>query len=443
MKNTKYKKLALTALSAAVMSSFSAVSVATDDIPTYYNYIHPVKNHSETQLTWDLINQTGVYRALAYLGHALGYGWSGGTGGPYVGDDMSITYVSPTEYRIKANYNSNDPYAGGYWDHKRLEIRLDNIRYYTEPTKLDLGTAQIYNQTPVNSTFAWVTNCGNSTDEAATELRFTSSTSWSKTDDFSFNQSISIANEYEFELGFLGIKSTITATFGASQGWSETDAGSEELTKVQRYTTTMPGKTKRLVEVTVFKQTADIPYETELYLSYNATFDNFLRYSGNARNDHPTNRPTYVYKFGGTNGLNAGEDMLDQYVNRNISGYGEWDWNWMINNFGSGYMQWTLGNLSKRKFGGKMTGKFEAVDSTQFTITAGEEVPVAPGDCPSHAMDSADDAGKFAAKDFGSKLPQSEIYLDVIESRNLDYASPVKNLSLTLVEGPSAVMMKK
>ena len=89
-------------VSAAVMSSFTAMA-ATDDIPTYYDYIHPVQNHSESQLTWDLINQTGVYKALTYLGHALGYGWAGGTGGPYVGDDMNIQYVNSNTYRIKAH----------------------------------------------------------------------------------------------------------------------------------------------------------------------------------------------------------------------------------------------------------------------------------------------------------------------------------------------------
>ncbi len=64
----------------------------------------------------------------------------------------------------------------------------------------------------------------------------------------------------------------------------------------------MPPRTKREITITFFKQMADIPYTSQMYMDYDLTYENFLRWSGNARTEHPTNRPWEVYTFGDRNG---------------------------------------------------------------------------------------------------------------------------------------------
>ena len=433
------KKLVLTMVSAAILSSFTAAA-ATDDIPYYGNTMHGMKDAQ--QLKWDLIHEYGFNMPLSYLGHMLGYGWAGGTAAPYIGEDMYFEQINNDTYKISANYRSNDPYSGGYMSDQRLEMTLNDVHFYTEPNKLNLGTPQVYNRQPVYTTSSWVTNCSYQQDTATTVMGYTGTTSWSKSDNFSFQESISVTNTVSVNLGFVGGSTAITAAFSATQGWSETNGNATAIAQSQSYAATIPARSKRRVTGTLFKQQADIPYTSEIYLGYDVDFYNFLRWGGNARNDHPTNRPFYHGIFG-KNGLDAGEDIIDQYLHRDINGYGEWDWEWMRNTFGTGLVQWTLGNLSRREFGAPITGKFEAIDGTQFNITAGNSVPVESWECGGFAATKGAESEKLNSlmmeqqrlDNSASKISGSDMRIEVIENEYLtDDTETVKDVTFTLIK---------
>ncbi len=380
MKNLP-KSFVFTSLAASLLSiQASAALAATDDIPDYQDKMYAAQDMASLKHT--IVSDPDFYVPLTYLAHFLGYGWCSGTASNKVGEDFSITRDNDQQYTLRANYNSNDPYADGYWSDSRLKMTVSDLRFYTDPTTLKLGTPQVYDQEPLKTITAVVYNYGSTEDTAVATLEYDETKSWSKQEDYSFSETISIKNTYEFDLKIFGGSTEITAGFTANQGWSETNGNSEVLRQSAQYRAQMPPRSKRYITLTVFKQKADIPYESEMTLGYNVTLENFLRWSGNARTDHPTDRPWETFKFGGRNNLNAAEDILDQYVHRDINGYGQWDWPWMLNQFGQSSLQWTLGNISKRKNIAPLTGKFSTVDGSQFSIEAGAPIDLEESEQP-------------------------------------------------------------
>jgi hypothetical protein len=68
-------------------------------------------------------------------------------------------------------------------------------------------------------------------------------------------------------------------------------------------------------------------------ISYNVSFHGFLRKTGNAKIDHPTNGPTIDLGFGDDK-KSAADNVWDLYNHGSISGYNTWiDWNWIKNNY--------------------------------------------------------------------------------------------------------------
>ncbi len=367
------------ALTGALSFPFSAaLAQVPDDIPNY-----PDKQYGQqdaASLKYSIISDSEFHKPLAYLAHFLGYGWCGGTGSQYVGEDFSIHQDHSSQYTLQARYNSNDPYAGGYRDHDRLKMTLSNIRFVTNPGDLELGEPQVYNRVPIKTVTFVVTNEGDTTDTKVATVTYNETQSWSKEDNFSFTETIGITNSYEFDLKVMGTKTEIKAEFSATQGWSETHGESETISQSAQYRAEMPPRSKREITITFFKQTADIPYNSNMYMDYHLTYENFLRWGGNARQDHPTNRPWEVYTFGGRNNLSAAEDVLDQYLHQEINGYTQWDWPWMKSEFGDSSIRWALGNVTKRRFGAPMTGKFKTVDASQYDVNAGPAVPLTDKD---------------------------------------------------------------
>jgi len=407
------------ALTGALSIPHAVQAQVNDDIPNYSDKMYGQQDAAS--LKYSIISDSAFHKPLAYLGHYLGYGWCGGTGSQYVGEDFSIYQDSNNQYTLQARYDSNDPYSGGYRSSERLKMQLKNIRFVTNPADLELGEPQVYNRVPIKTVTYEIRNEGNTTDTKVATLTYDETESWSKEENYSFSETIGITNTYEFDLGVMGSKTEINAEFSATQGWSETNGETNTVSQSAQYRAEMPPRTKREITITFFKQTADIPYTSQMYMDYDLMYENFLRWGGNARTDHPTNRPWEVYTFGERNGFNAAEDVLDQYLHRHINGYSQWDWDWMLNEFGSGSIRWALGNITKRKYGAPMNGKFTAVDASQYNITAGPAVPldsISKLDQTSDRIRRSTDSGDVT----------------LVNVENYDWENRVTNVNLT-VEG--------
>ncbi|WP_280520975.1 aerolysin family beta-barrel pore-forming toxin [Shewanella salipaludis] len=379
----------------------------------------------------NVINDPSFIGSLFYLGHHLGYAWAGGTASQYVGQDIAVKRESATEYSLNARYNSNDPYAGGYWSSERLKVNLKNIHFVTNPQDLTLGTPQIYEREALYTVPFVVYNWGDSEDTGLATLNYNRTTSWAKTDNFSFSEKIGVTNKYEVGIpGLGGASSEISAEFSASQGWSETNGDSTSISAQAQYNATMPPRSKRYVSITLFKQKADIPYSSNMFMMYDVKYENFLRWGGNAHIDHPTDRPNFPYTFGGANAnnLNGPESIIDQYLHQDIYGYGVWDWPAAVtSSTNKSWFEWHLANLA-RKHGAPISGKFTTIDSSQFYIDAGAALPLTD-------EDMANRPG-VQSQSFGFNNNNIEIVVGDIE--NNDHEGLIDNLSVTQ---PSDMML--
>ncbi|MGL6160998.1 aerolysin family beta-barrel pore-forming toxin [Microbulbifer sp.] len=420
MLHTRAPAALAAALTSALAFPLTLQAQVPDDIPDY-----PDKEYARqdaASLKYAIVSDPEFHEPLIYLAHFLGYAWCSGTGSNKVGEDFSIHRDHASQYTLQARYHSNDPYSDGYRAHDRLKMRLSNLRFLTNPGDLELGEPQVYNRVPIKTVTYVIKNEGNTTDTKVATLSYNETESWSKEDNFSFTETIGITNTYEFDLKVMGTSTEVKAEFSTTQGWSETRGESNTVSQSAQYRAQMPPRTKREITITFFKQTADIPYHSRMFMDYNVNYENFLRWSGNARTDHPTHRPWEVYTFGGRNNLNAAEDVLDQYLHQHISGYSQWDWAWMTNEFGANSIRWTLGNVSKRKYGAPMTGKFTTVDAGQYDIVAGPAVPL-----------TDQELNKLQQPDRANRSLGGET-LSVVREQNYDWENRVTDVTFT-VEG--------
>jgi hypothetical protein len=154
---------------------------------------------------------------------------------------------------------------------------------------------------------------------------------------------------------------------------------------------------------------------------YDIKYENFLKWGGNAHIDHPTNRPNFPYTFGGANAnnLNGPEALVDQYLHQDINGYGVWDWPTAVNSANSkNNFEWILANIS-RQHGAPISGKFTAIDSSQFNIDASEAYPL-----------TAEDIANRPENLQRSGL-NSNIQMTVGDIQNDDYDGLIRNLNIS------------
>ena len=128
------------------------------------------------------------------------------------------------------------------------------------------------------------------------------------------------------------------------------------------------------------RSTISYPYRIKANMGYDVNFTGFLRYSGNALDSHPTNRPTVSHTF--TMGTNSEEqaNIRYQWDHRYIPGEMKWwDWSWAINEYGLSSMQYAAG-ASVRPFYSYVSGQFNAKSQYSGMIDIGAE----------HSVDSFD-----------------------------------------------------
>ncbi len=288
------------------------------------------------QLKWNIGTDTLFQEILATVADALGFAWCGGTASELVGEDMVASMDLEGNISIEAAYRPDDPYADGYRADERLEIYLSNWRYRIDPSKIDFGEPEISkieniirgevslvnfdSQNPA-SLEQWLDYEHVYTKSHAVHTNLTTGTrlqSEIKVSSAPFGLGYETSYQFEF-------------TFSAENGWEDQSATTEALLSRQIVKTTVPPNSQKRIFALCTEATSKLPYATIANLAFDITFKGFLRYGGNARVDHPTDRPTVSVTFG-TESLSGWEHILDQYEHRNITGYSQWDWNWAMEN---------------------------------------------------------------------------------------------------------------
>ncbi|MCC5518725.1 aerolysin family beta-barrel pore-forming toxin [Vibrio splendidus] len=305
-------------------------------------------------------------RPLSYLAHNLGYAWVGGDNARYVGQDMATKPLN-NGWEVKGN---NDESCAGDRCNEKTSITVDNFAYTLDNTSFLHGSITETDQELIETVSAYAINDSAQPKQIVVDLHFEQSTQWSKTQHFDLADSVVIDETFHWpQVG----KTEVRVALEEGQRFSDTNNGSRfEPTDLQAIIT-VPANSVLPFQVEFLRSTISYPYRIKTSMSYDVNFTGFLRYSGNALNSHPTNRPTVSHTF--TMGTTS-EDQANiryQWDHRYIPGEMKWwDWSWAINTNGLSSMQYAAG-ASVRPFYTYVSGQFSAESQYSGMIDIGTE----------------------------------------------------------------------
>ncbi|KGM93200.1 aerolysin family beta-barrel pore-forming toxin (plasmid) [Clostridium botulinum] len=325
-----------------------------------------------------IIQDSTFIHNWASVADSMGFAWCGGTALPDVGDDFEFKMDyenSKPVYYLTSRYNPNDPYAEGYRANERLTMKVSNVRFIIDDSSIKLGKPKITKLEPLTSKSMEAINPNSTEGKGVLLFNYIASQSKSRTDNFKFSEKIGVKTTFSVDIAVINNKIETSFDFTAEQGWATTTNNTETKHDSVSYTATISPNSKKTVYLNVLRKKCDVPYEAKIYMEYDIEFTGFLRYTGNARKDHPKDRPTVSFKFGGKNGMSAVEHLADLYKHKNINGYSNWDWNWVDSNYGE-YFTPAYRNLTNTYYGGTISGVFNNVDGSKAIVKEGEEIPL-------------------------------------------------------------------
>lgn len=354
-----------------------AVFAARDDIPTQSPAIFSMQD--EESLKAKIIQDPAFIKDLAYLADEMGVGWCGGTASKYIGDDFEFKRVGPNHYVLKARYNKNDPHAKGYRANERLEIDITNAKFYIDTDSLKLGKPQVTELKAANSTSKIIRNGGDREGTFVVDYSATEQNSFTKTDGGHWAVTAGVKQTFTVKSSEVtgGVDSATEISVSATGGesWSEAKGTSTSVTQSSQERVNVGANKKAKVTTYAFQQKSDIPYTVNMYLDYDVAFKGFMRYKDNSEVGHDESRPPSEITFGGKQSslggaLGGPEDILDQYLHRDINGYSKWDWDWILNKYKDRTGYWStksiLSRITKKKYATTVSGKFTSVGGMRF-----------------------------------------------------------------------------
>lgn len=314
-------------------------------------------------------DKSNFIKPISYLSHNLGYAWVGGNKHPYIGEDMDIK-LEDNKWILQGN---NEGSCSGYRCNEKTKIIVSNFGYTLNPGDFWNGDITVSDKELVGTVTGIARNNTDTPQQVVIDLSATESTSWSKTNNYGFSESVSTNKSFNWPIvGGFGI----SVSFEANQSFGETNSGSSSKTMTFQARPTIPPHSEVPVKVDLYKASISYPYKMGVNLSYDITMDGFLRWSGNAWHGKPTNRPYINHTF--TIGRTSPEsnDIRYQWDHRNIEGTKKWwDWSEAIEANGIDSM---LDATSKvlRPYSAYVSGNFYAESQFAGTIDIGEAVPI-------------------------------------------------------------------
>lgn len=337
-------------------------------IPNYA----PLKldENDEAYTEWYLVNKSEFYKPLSLLAHYLGFGWSGGTGGQYVGDDMLISTDGEGTYRVNANDSGS---CDGYRCKDRLKMTVSDFEYHIDPETFKAGQITQSDRELIGRRSEVVTNESDLEQQYRVTFKYEKTTNWSKTDTYGLSQKVTTKNKFQWPL--VG-ETELSIEVGANQSWASTDGEGETKGISNTIVVNVAPNTKQEVFMEVFRSSISYPYSFGAELSYKVAMNGFMRWSGNALSYHPEDRPTYTAEWVIGRAGGKAKDLRYQYEHRNIPATSnEWDWPWMIREYGENNVRSVLGQLL-RPIETDITGQFFAESSFGSNVRYGETIPL-------------------------------------------------------------------
>ena len=250
---------------------------------------------SQSQIEWDLVNQKESFiKPLSYLAHYMGFAWVGGNRSNYVGEDMEVT-KSGSGWTIQG-YNGGS--CSGYRCGEKTSITASNFEYVMDTESYRITGDIVSADKELVKTLTVPAINDTSVDQmSVVTIEYDASTNWSKTNDYSISESVTLANTWKSPSVTGGSDTSLSVTISAGQAWGTSNGGSESQRVAVQARTNIPANTSVNAKVDLFKSSISYPYEFDADITYNVSINGFMRWGGNALLSHPENRPTENANF--------------------------------------------------------------------------------------------------------------------------------------------------
>ncbi|NRD74398.1 aerolysin family beta-barrel pore-forming toxin [Shewanella sp. VB17] len=310
----------------------------SDTIPVLSTNEIPAGDEIDVQ--WKLVNDRNNFvKPNSYLTHYLGYAWVGGDHSDYVGEDMDITREGDG-WLIKGN---NQGSCDGYRCRDKSTIRVNNFAYTLDENRFSHGSITESNKELVKTISANAVNNTDVPQQVVINLRYDTSTDWSKTNTYGLSEKVTTKNTFKWPL--VG-ETELSIEIAANQSWASQNGGSETNGVTVEARPMIPAHSSIPIKIALYKSSISYPYQFSADISYDITLNGFLRWGGNAWHTHPENRPTRSHTFTVGRWKDNASSINYQWDKRYIQGeVNWWDWSWMIKEYGLSTMKNTLAKV--------------------------------------------------------------------------------------------------
>lgn len=345
--------------------------------------------HGADDLLCRIANDPTVIAHLSYLAQALGFAWCGGSDFSAVGRGFDVVRQAAGSYALRSRgYDGDRAYKGPRGD-KRLTITLSDFRLLIDPKTMAFGPVLIEELQPAAIITKIAENRGDADDSTTVNFDYQLLSTNSHTFGWKITEGSKLTVSVSTEAGMPGNSVDVTSgyelSFSSEQAWSDTTTETASDTLKHAYEAKVPARSKRAITLYATRNRAEVAYTAEAVVSFSVQFDGFLKWEGNARVDHPLDRPDCTVKFGDAKTSGA-EHVLDLYHRRHIPGYSQWDWDWAAAQPQDGpafaaALTW-LNKPILAPVSGRFTGVRQTTVSTVAEPAVSLDKPVAAGSAP-------------------------------------------------------------
>ncbi len=187
-----------------------------------------------------------------------------------------------------------------------------------DPSTFTYGAPVLTELTPIVLDQAFVTNASQTPSMVSVALSSSHTETYSHETSVSLTQGITVGITASAGVPFFGEAQASTEfSFSASQGWSNSSTTEDVVGTELTYTAQVPPQSKKPITLLGTRSKSDGPYTARAHVSFDIELNGFLRPEGNARKDHPQDRPYITLKFG-SNGVSGFDHILDWYDHADI-----------------------------------------------------------------------------------------------------------------------------
>ncbi|WP_354688538.1 aerolysin family beta-barrel pore-forming toxin [Aeromonas sp. 19NY04SH05-1] len=342
---------------------------ATAEIPVLPAFNIPDGDAVDVQ--WRMVHDSANFiKPVSYLAHYLGYAWVGGDHSQFVGDDMDVIQEGD-DWVLRGNDGGK---CDGYRCNEKSSIRVSNFAYTLDPGSFSHGDVTQSERTLVHTVVGWATNISDTPQSGYdVTLNYTTMSNWSKTNTYGLSEKVSTKNKFKWPL--VG-ETEVSIEIAANQSWASQNGGAVTTALSQSVRPVVPARSRVPVKIELYKANISYPYEFKADMSYDLTFNGFLRWGGNAWHTHPEDRPTLSHTFAIGPFKDKASSIRYQWDKRYLPGEMKWwDWNWAIQQNGLATMQDSLARVL-RPVRASITGDFRAESQFAGNIEIGTPVPL-------------------------------------------------------------------